>query len=106
MPTSAYLKPTALVTTDGLGNDIKLPAECACSRLQAPNTDPPQLRRLPQPASSSANPNPHNPVVRALYMALDDSATKGVSPPASRYSKVSDGTLVPSPCPSRFRASR
>jgi hypothetical protein len=29
-------------------------------------------------------------------MALDDWATKGIRPPASRYAKVSDGTLVPS----------
>ncbi len=36
----------------------------------------------------------YNPVVRALLVALDDWADRGVAPPSSRYPDVRDGTLV------------
>jgi hypothetical protein len=92
----AYLKPTALVTTDGLGNDIKLPADVRVFTITGTQHGPSDTPEVTATCQQLSNPNPHNPVVRALYMALDDWATKGVPPPASRYSKVSDGTLVPS----------
>jgi hypothetical protein len=34
------------------------------------------------------------PIVRALLRALDEWVTEGVAPPASRYPKISDGTLT------------
>jgi Alpha/beta hydrolase domain len=92
----AYLKPTALVTTDGLGNDIKLPADVRVFTVAGTQHGPSDTPEVTATCQQLSNPNPHNPVVRALYMALDDWATKGVPPPASRYAKVSDGTLVPS----------
>ena len=91
-----YLKPTALVTTDGLGNDIKLPADVHVFTVAGTQHGPSDTPEVTATCQQLSNPNPHNPVVRALYMALDDWATKGVPPPASRYAKVSDGTLVPS----------
>jgi hypothetical protein len=41
-----------------------------------------------------ANPNKWEPHVRALGIALDDWVTQGTQPPASRYGRISDGTLV------------
>jgi hypothetical protein len=43
-----------------------------------------------------SNPLPHDMAVRALYLALDDWATRGKNPPKSQYPRVRDGTLVPS----------
>jgi hypothetical protein len=41
------------------------------------------------------NPLNSAPVQRALFIALDEWATKGTKPPESRVPKLSDGTLVP-----------
>jgi hypothetical protein len=92
----AYLKPTALVTTDGLGNDIRLPADVRVFMVAGTQHGPSDTPQVTATCQQLSNPNPHDQVVRALYMALDDWATKGVAPPASRYARVSDGTLVPS----------
>jgi Alpha/beta hydrolase domain len=40
------------------------------------------------------NPLPAGDVLRALMVALDLWVTRGISPPPSRYPRVSDGTLV------------
>lgn len=92
----AYLKPTALVTTDGLGNDIALPADVRVFMIAGTQHGPSATPQVTATCQQLSNPNPHNPSVRALYMTLDDWATAGVRPPRSRYPKVSDGTLVPS----------
>jgi hypothetical protein len=44
-----------------------------------------------QPTNSA---NSYNPVSRALLLALDDWADRGIAPPPSRYADVRDGTLV------------
>jgi hypothetical protein len=41
------------------------------------------------------NPLDSAPVLRALFVALDEWSTKGVAPPASEVPRLSDGTLVP-----------
>jgi hypothetical protein len=41
------------------------------------------------------NPLDDKPVVRALFRAMDHWVTGDVTPPASRYPKIADGTLVP-----------
>jgi len=41
------------------------------------------------------NPTPHTIGLRALLIALDDWVRNGVEPPASKYPKLSDGTLTP-----------
>src|SRR4029450_585632 len=92
----AYLKPTALVTTDVLGNDNKLPPAVRVFTMAGTKHGPSDTPQVTGTCQQLSNPNPHDLVVRGLYMALDDWATKGVPPPASRYAKVSDGTLVPS----------
>lgn len=92
----AYLKPTALVTTDGLGNDIRLPDNVRVFMVAGTQHGPSSAPQTIATCQQLSNPNPHNPIVRALYMALDDWATRGIRPPASRYPRVSDGTLVPS----------
>jgi Alpha/beta hydrolase domain len=92
----AYLKPTALVTTDGLGNDIRLPADVRVFMVAGTQHGPSDSPEVTGTCQQLSNPNPHDQVVRALYMALDDWATKDIQPPASRYARASDGTLVPS----------
>ena len=42
-----------------------------------------------------ANPNDFRPALRALVRALDEWAARAVPPPASRYPRITDGTLVP-----------
>jgi Alpha/beta hydrolase domain len=41
------------------------------------------------------NPLDSAPVLRALFVALDEWSTKGVAPPASEVPRLADGTLVP-----------
>jgi hypothetical protein len=42
----------------------------------------------------ASNPNPETETRRALFLHLIDWVTKGTPPPASRYPRVSNGTLV------------
>ena len=41
------------------------------------------------------NPLDSAPVLRALFVALDEWSTKGIAPPASEVPRLADGTLVP-----------
>jgi hypothetical protein len=41
------------------------------------------------------NPAAQRPVMRALFQALHEWASKNVAPPASRYPRLADGTLTP-----------
>ena len=41
------------------------------------------------------NPNDYRPALRALVRALDEWVTRDVEPPASRYPRIADGSLVP-----------
>jgi hypothetical protein len=91
-----YLKPLALVTTDGLGNDIRLPDNVRVYNVGSSQHAPSATASVTATCQQLSNPNQHSPHLRALFVALDDWATKGMPPPASRHSKVSDGTLVPS----------
>ena len=91
-----YLKPLALVTTDGLGNDIRLPANVRVYNVGSSQHAPSATPNVTATCQQLSNPNKHSPHLRALFVALDAWATAGVQPPASRYPKVNDGTLVPS----------
>lgn len=55
---------------------------------------------LPSEAASSGqlprNPNMWSPFADSLLVAMHDWVAKGKRPPASRYPKLADGTLVPS----------
>jgi hypothetical protein len=90
----AYLKPLALVTTDGLGNDIELPADVRVFLIGSTQHGPAAVPSFGI-CQQLSNPNDYRPYLRALFVALDAWATEGVRPPRSRYPKVSDGTLVP-----------
>ena len=91
-----YLKALALVTTDGFGNDIVLPDNVRVFLISGTQHGPSAQPSVTGTCQQLSNPLPHNPPVRALYIALDNWATRGIPPPESRYPKVSDGTLVPS----------
>lgn len=41
------------------------------------------------------NPLVYNPVIRAVFRALDQWVVEGVEPPPSRYPRLADGTLAP-----------
>lgn len=92
----AYLKPLALVTTDGLGHDIALPVDVRVYYIGSTQHGPSATASVTATCQQLSNPNKHAPHLRALVVALDAWATAGVAPPPSRYAKVSDGTLVPS----------
>jgi hypothetical protein len=51
--------------------------------------------RVRGPAKEPQNPMVYEPVDRALFLAMNQWITKNVSPPASRYPRIADGTLVP-----------
>lgn len=45
--------------------------------------------------SYPSNPNDFRPLLRALVRALDEWVARDIAPPASRYPRIADGTLVP-----------
>ncbi len=97
----SYLKPISLLTTDGPGNgampkDIVLPANVRIYTIGSTQHGPAgSVSTAPSGVCQQpANPNQWAPHVRALGIALDEWVTRDVAPPASRYAKVSDGTLV------------
>lgn len=89
-----YLKALSLVTTDGLGKDIKLPGDVRVFLISSTQHGPSAAASPTATCQQLSNPLPHNPSVRALYLALDDWATRGIEPPKSEYPK--GGELVPS----------
>jgi hypothetical protein len=92
----AYLKPTALVTTDGQGNDIVLPSNVRVYYVGSTQHGPAATASSTNTCQQLSNPNQHSPILRSLFVHLDAWATRNVSPPPSRYARVSDGTLVAS----------
>ena len=92
----AFLKANNLVTTDGLGRDISLPQNVRVYLVSGTQHGPSATAAVTPTCQQLSNPNPHNEVVRALFVALDDWATKGVEPPPSQYPKIGDGTSVAS----------
>jgi hypothetical protein len=91
-----YLKPTSLVTTDGVGNDIALPSNVHVYVIGSTQHGPSNtITTTPSGVCQQpGNPNKWEPHVRALGIVLDEWVTQGVEPPASRYGRISDGTLV------------
>jgi hypothetical protein len=84
----------SLVLTDTKGADITLPDSVryyllgSAQHAPAGTTDRSFRRYL-------SNPLDYRPFTRALIVALDKWITDGTEPPASRYPKRADGTLVP-----------
>ena len=83
---------------DGTGRPVELPDNVRMyllSNFQHGGGDP----KAPVPSNNDmcanpTNPNYHGPTHRALIMALDAWADRGVKPPKSRYPLVQDKTLV------------
>ena len=92
----SYLKANNLINTDGLGKDIALPNDVRMYVVAGTQHGPSATAAVTPTCRMLSNPNPHNQVVRALFIAMDDWASKDVSPPASKYAKSSDGTSVKS----------
>lgn len=88
----------ALNVTDGQGNPVRIPDNVRLYYLtdfQHGGNNPPAA--FPRPVTMCANPtnpNYHGPTLRALLMALDGWADRGVAPPKSNYPSVLGHTLV------------
>jgi hypothetical protein len=91
-----YLKAHTLVTTDGQGHDIKLPKNVRVFLVSSTQHGPSNAPSPTGTCQQLSNPLPHDMAVRALYLALDDWATRGRKPPKSQYPRVKDRTAVPS----------
>jgi Alpha/beta hydrolase domain len=89
----------SLNVADGMGRPVPLPERVRLfllSNFQHGGGDP--QAAVPGPlgmCAHPANPNYHGPTHRAILMALDAWADRGVKPPRSRYPMVQDKTLVP-----------
>ena len=88
----------SLNVVDGRGNPIAIPENVRLyllSSFQHGGNNPP--RTFPGPKDICAYPtNPlyHGPTLRALLVALDAWADKGIRPPDSNYPSLTAGTLV------------
>jgi hypothetical protein len=84
----------SLVTTDGKGErDATLPANVRVYHIAS--TQHVEIATMPAGVCAlPPNPVDRRPVLRALLAALDRWVKDGSEPPASRYPRISDGTLV------------
>jgi len=97
-----YLKPVSLVTTEGPGNgarptDLTLPDNVHVYTIGNSQHAPGGSvfsTTVPSPCQQPQNPNQWAPYVRDVGIMLDDLVTRGIAPPASRYARIDDGTLV------------
>ena len=93
----------ALNTTDALGTrDLPIPGNVRIFQLSSsqhgsgnPLASPTAPPVVPANCQLARNPNPYIPYQRALLADLHDWVVAGVAPPASLYSTIADGTLVP-----------
>ena len=93
-----YTMKASLNVHDGLARPVFVPDNVRLyllSNFQHSGGNP----TLPVPSPSTrcanpTNPNYHGPTQRAILMALDAWADQGIEPPASRYPRVENGTLV------------
>src|SRR5262245_3478717 len=88
----------SLNVVDGRGNAVPIPDNVRLyflSSLQHGGNSPP--RSFPGPkdiCENATNPVYHGPTLRALLVALDAWADKGIKPPESNYPSLKNGTLV------------
>jgi hypothetical protein len=84
----------SMVVTDGRGADVEIPGDVRLflfSSTQHAGPDPAAAGPLCQ---YPMNPASYSPAHRALLVALDEWVSKGIEPPASRFPRVGDGTLM------------
>ncbi len=88
-----WVKAASLVHTDGKGNDLPDPDNVRFFLISGAQhgTGNGTTRGLCQ---QFQNPTNADPVLRALFIALDDWVTKGTVPPASEVPRQSTGTAV------------
>jgi hypothetical protein len=87
-----WVKGGSLLHTDTRGNDLPDPPDV---RFYFFSSFPHSSRAAAGICQQPGNPLSPNPGLRALLVALDQWATRGTAPPASRLPRRADGTLVP-----------
>ena len=93
--TEYWQKRGCLAHTDGRGNDLKLPGNVRLYVIASAQHNSP-FGSEPEKNDSQflVNPLPAGDILRALMVALDLWATKGIEPPPSRYPTIKDRTLI------------
>jgi len=93
--TEYWQKRGCLAHTDGKGNDLRLPDNVRIYVIASAQHNSPFGS---EPAKSDSqflfNPLPAGDILRALVVAMDQWASKGIEPPPSRYPKAGERTLV------------
>lgn len=93
--TEYWQKRGCLAHTDGRGKDLKLPDNVRLYVIaSAQHNSPFGSEPVKDDSQFLVNPLPAGDVLRALMVAMDLWATKGIPPPPSRYPTVTDRTLV------------
>jgi hypothetical protein len=93
--TEYWQKRGCLAHTDGKGNDLPIPETVRIYVIaSAQHNSPFGSEPVKENTQLRINPLPAGDVLRALIVAMDLWATKGIPPPPSRYPTVRDRTLV------------
>jgi hypothetical protein len=92
-----WVKPSSLLTTDTLGKDLADPTNVRFFLLSSLPHVPAAFSAPAAPGSCQQPRNPltPRPILRALLMDMDQWASAGIAPPASRVPRRADATLVP-----------
>jgi hypothetical protein len=94
--TEYWQKRGCLAHTDGKGRDLKLPDNVRLYVIaSAQHNSPFGSEPVKDDSQLAINPLPAGDVLRALMVALDQWASKGIAPPPSQYPTIKDRTLVP-----------
>jgi hypothetical protein len=93
--TEYWQKRGCLAHTDGKGNDLPILENVRFYVIaSAQHNSPFGSEPAKDDSQFFVNPLPAGDVLRALMVALDQWASKGIEPPPSRYPKLSERTLV------------
>lgn len=83
----------SLVYTDTLGKDVTHPDNVRVYLISSTQHSP-AAEPSRGACANLSNPMPYRPATRGLFLALDEWATSGKAPPASRHPRRADNTLV------------
>jgi hypothetical protein len=93
--TEYWQKRGCLAHTDGKGSDLRIPDNVRIYVIASAQHNSPFGSEPAKDGSQFlVNPLPAGDILRALMVALDQWASKGIEPPPSQYPKVTDRTLV------------